>query len=296
MQEVGGDILARNATTLRVEYEDRTTHTVPFIWVSKPIDAGFFLYGIPMEHRTVGHRPHAVAALDTRGHVLARATFSYRRPTRVHPGQTPHYRLRTLPPPKAPFQRGEASGLRVIAGANGSVDFNTSGLQPALRAALSGGHASFGCFRFMRYHQDQPSEALYEQQAMKNGRIQIFKPGAGYDGCEAEGAYGHTWPDRFSSHSTVEIAFTSRGRRYFADRAAARDLALYVRSRHLHGLAGIRRLRSTFTPLPSDTIGYVPRGGTTTYVEQSTTGRRFFVILRGDKVVSENVKPLGFVF
>ena len=50
------DILAPNAASLTVEYEDHSTTAIPFVFVSKPINAGFFLYEIPRGHERPGTR------------------------------------------------------------------------------------------------------------------------------------------------------------------------------------------------------------------------------------------------
>src|SRR5439155_165169 len=69
---VGGDILAPNAQTLLVEYENNATSPIPFVFVSKPIDAGFFLYKIPAGHTKAGTRVRAVLVRDAHGRLLAR--------------------------------------------------------------------------------------------------------------------------------------------------------------------------------------------------------------------------------
>jgi len=43
-------------------------------------------------------------------------------------------------------------------------------------------------------------------------------------------------------------------------------------------------------------IRFISAGATTTFVETSSTGRRFFVRVEDGRIVAQNVKPLGFVF
>ena len=134
--------------------------------------------------------------------------------------------------------------------------FDTKHASAAVRHLIGGKGAGYGCFRFEApYHRDVPAELLFARQTLRGNAIRIFGLARPYDGCEVEGGYGHTWPDRNHSHSAVEIALTPRGRRYFADRAAARDLALLVRS---HAMQKIRRLTgsaltSAIGTLQSDT-------------------------------------------
>jgi hypothetical protein len=122
-----------------------------------------------------------------------------------------------------------------------------------------------------------------------------------------------TRPDRNGSHSAAEVAFTARGERYFTDRAAARDLALFVRSDEMHRIrkltgdrlraaldrtygGAISELRSATAPFRPNRVGYVIRSDGVTFVERSATGRLFNVVVTQGRIVSQNVKPLGFVY
>jgi hypothetical protein len=270
VRQVGGEVLAPAAATLTVEYADGTSHQIPFIWVTKPIDAGFFLYAIPS-----GHRPSALVVRDAHGKVLGREPMIYARP-HLPIGKTPpvppSYRPPPpLPAPTAPLQHGSANGVSVVVGANGIAEFHVS--NPQLRKA------SWACFKFMQYHQVDPFELGYEPQAIHGDRIQIGSLHGPFDGCEVRPEWGHPWPDPHGYHSGAEIAFTARARQYFADRAAARELVLYFRwSRH-HPNA------------PTTGIAIARSGAESTYSVRSTTGKRFSITVRGTKVVRENVKP-----
>jgi hypothetical protein len=46
---------------------------VPLVWVSPPIDAGFFLYEVPARHRERGHWVRLLVLEDAHGRELARA-------------------------------------------------------------------------------------------------------------------------------------------------------------------------------------------------------------------------------
>jgi hypothetical protein len=59
-----------DAARLRVDYQDGRRDTIPFAWVSAPIRAGFFLYGLT-EHRRPGHRPVTLTLLNAHGKQLA---------------------------------------------------------------------------------------------------------------------------------------------------------------------------------------------------------------------------------
>ena len=98
-------------------------------------------------------------------------------------------------------------------------------------------------------------------------------------GCEVQTTRGHTWPDRLGYHAGAEIAFTAQARRWFADRAAARELALYLRWSKNHRNA------------PTTGITVTRSDAETTYSLRSTTGKRFAVTVRNGRVVRENVRP-----
>jgi hypothetical protein len=44
---------------------------LPFVWVSPPIDAGFFAYDVPEHHEQPGHLTAAVIGRDADGNVIA---------------------------------------------------------------------------------------------------------------------------------------------------------------------------------------------------------------------------------
>jgi hypothetical protein len=321
---IGGDIVTPEAHTLLVEYADGTSTDIGFTYVSKPIDAGFFLAEVPGGHDTERTRPTAVVLRDESGDVLARQPFRYlspqqraaqerrrRREFREH-APPPVQPLAHVPPPTAPLQRGEADGVTIVAGRNGSVVFDTSRATPTTRKLISG-LVGYGCFRRVPYH----AEPVVLSQAIstRSHRVAIRIEGlrTPFLGCDIQGGYGHRWPDRLGGHSAVEVAFTPAARRFFHDRATARDLALFVRSRAMQRIrrqegaaldaairaryrSAITRLASPSAPLPPSRIGYATSGHTTTFVEASPTGRRFHVRVLDGRVVAHNLKELSLVF
>jgi hypothetical protein len=82
-----GDTLIQGASTLRVEFEDGTSARTPLVWVSAPIDAGFFVYEVPRAHWEAGHRPVALVLEDAEGKVLARNTMIARGLAQVESGR-----------------------------------------------------------------------------------------------------------------------------------------------------------------------------------------------------------------
>jgi hypothetical protein len=149
-------------------------------------------------------------------------------------------------------------------------------------------------------------------------RISLFTMNARvvapFDGCTVSGMYGHRWNDAHGMHDAIEIPLTPRGRRYFADRAAARDIAWLVRSRQFQpvryhrGAASARALADSLprrvVPLASPsatpasgTIGlWVGPRGRLLVVDRALTGRRLWIELRGSRVWRTNVSGLASAF
>jgi hypothetical protein len=69
-----GHTLIQGAATVEVRFEDGENASTPVVWVSQPIDAGFFVYELPPSHWTSGHRPVALVLEDADGNELARDT------------------------------------------------------------------------------------------------------------------------------------------------------------------------------------------------------------------------------
>ena len=68
---LAGSFFQSAAAKLELAYADGTTDEIPFVWVTTPIDAGFYLFRVPDAHRVDGHRPKAVRLYDDAGNLLA---------------------------------------------------------------------------------------------------------------------------------------------------------------------------------------------------------------------------------
>jgi hypothetical protein len=86
---VGGDLITEDAADVVVEYEDGTKTPLMFVFVSKPIDAGFFFYAIPPGHSARGTRVIAVSVRDADGRVIARQSIPY--PDLIQPYAIPKH-------------------------------------------------------------------------------------------------------------------------------------------------------------------------------------------------------------
>jgi hypothetical protein len=67
-----GSFSNANAARIEVTYQDGSSSAIPFFWVSKPIDAGFFVYQVPTANRRPGARPDLLSVYNSAGKLLAR--------------------------------------------------------------------------------------------------------------------------------------------------------------------------------------------------------------------------------
>jgi hypothetical protein len=65
-----------DADSLELAFEDGTTADVPLVWVSKPVDAGFFVYSVPPLHWQVGHLPTRLTVRNAEGKELSERRVS----------------------------------------------------------------------------------------------------------------------------------------------------------------------------------------------------------------------------
>ncbi|MFZ1881267.1 MAG: hypothetical protein WAU41_14065 [Gaiellaceae bacterium] len=311
---VGGDITAPAAAKITARYADGTTADIPFVWVSAPIAAGFFTNDIPTAHWNKQHRLLALTLYSKNGTRLGRQAFQYTAkpvPVRIPipPSRVGTPKQRVLPTtpdvtPSAPLQQGSADGFRVVVGHNGSVQFTQISETPILKE-LVGKSAGFSCFRLTREFGIFSTRGLGQggRYAPKVG-FSLNGVGTPVDGCEVQASIGRTWPDRLHNRAAVEIPLTTKGSAYFADRQAARDLALFVRSRRMHQLrkepaaqAKADILRAYDKPLAHSAITItVVDPATLQFTERSSTGKTFSVTIHNGRISKQNLKPYGFVF
>ena len=309
---VGGDLTAPAAAKITASYADGSSAEIPFVWVSSPISAGFYSYDIPRAHWTKQARLRALTLFAGNGRRLGRQTFHYEaQPPQVRVPRptvgTPKRRvLPTAPsvPPSTPIQQGSADGFKVVVGHNGEVQFTQIGVTPILRR-LVGQSAGFSCFRLTTEFGIFTSRGIGQggRFAPKVG-FELNGVGAPADGCEVQASIGRTWPDQLGEHAAAEIPLTPAGRRYFADRAAARDLALFVRSRRMHELRkepaarAKRDIEAAYRRnLATSAIQITLVNPTTLrFRERSGTGKQFDVTVRNGRIAKQNLKPYGFVF
>jgi hypothetical protein len=197
-----------------------------------------------------------------------------------------------------------------LVGANDVATFDTRKLTPHARKLLSRA-LNYSCFRLVREFGIIGTRGSGITATLAPVvRLRFDGVGRPVDGCDLTGSYGHLWPDRNGGHAPVEIPLTPVGRRFFADRAAARDLGLFVRSpnvRKIRAESGrqlsielsrypIHALRSATARFSPGRIGYFQTANGVTFVEWSPTGHRFFVKVVRGKIKRSNLEPYAWAF
>jgi hypothetical protein len=221
-------------------------------------------------------------------------------------------------------QRGKSQGVSVSVYDPGVAIFDLSAASPRV-ARLA---ASAGCLRARFLNGRWLSDDLSSGTLGRNyARLRVDLGGSGgsmlpaevpppYEGCEISGSYGRRWNDAFGTRALVEIPLNEAGRHFFNDRAAARDLAFFVRSKRVQqirlspsprpGLEALARryphrvveLQREGQFAPEDKIGFWVGQGTIRFTTTSSTGSRFFVtaVQRALKLPRNNLGDLAFVF
>jgi hypothetical protein len=67
-----GSVRSPEADSLVLRFEDGTSATIPLVWVSAPVDNGFFVYAVPKPHWRKGHLPTTLALVSANGDELDR--------------------------------------------------------------------------------------------------------------------------------------------------------------------------------------------------------------------------------
>ena len=65
-----GGTTNKRATSLLLRFEDGKNQPIPLVWVGEPVNAAFFLYGVPKQHWHKGHLPTTLTMLAADGDEL----------------------------------------------------------------------------------------------------------------------------------------------------------------------------------------------------------------------------------
>jgi hypothetical protein len=209
-------------------------------------------------------------------------------------------------------QRGSAAGVSIVVrGADVEADFSRAPARTRALLQSKDGRITPGCFKLVKVGKRIYAKGVGVTHAFSTTtRVRLFGLAAPYDGCTVAATYGHTWNDAHGTHDLVEIPLTAKGRRYFVERAVARDIAWLARSRVFKA---VRYAQQPFTsasaaeylaqrvdPLadPTDTppvgrVGiWLGPDRRIVLVERAPTGRRLFLELRRGVIFETNL--IGF--
>jgi hypothetical protein len=110
---LGGSFFQR-AAKFEIVYADGTSDEIPFVWVTGPIDAGFYLFRVPDAHRVDGHRPTEMRLYDAEGKLLRSQPLERLRPDvlSINTHRLPGYPLLSVPAQAIWEQRRQLFDLR----------------------------------------------------------------------------------------------------------------------------------------------------------------------------------------
>jgi hypothetical protein len=228
-------------------------------------------------------------------------------------------RIPRPPVVRTPVQRGSGGGVSILI--RGSlVEADLSRISPQLRRLLTtnSGEVGLGCFKFVRVAGKTFSRGVGVSKpftTVVRGELGGNPWGpqsvAPFDGCTITGMYGHRWNDAHGFHDAVEIPLTPAGRRYFVERAVARDITWLARARVFHDIRYARQplsasevapgLADRVVPLaaPSETppVGrlglWLGPNRRIVLAERAATGRRFYLELRRGLIYRTNLGNLA---
>lgn len=82
---VSGSVGNDQAETIELHYQDGDVDRQTLTWISKPIDAAFFLFDVPEQHWDKGHQFDRLVLRDAEGQTLHSEALTLRLPTPVDP-------------------------------------------------------------------------------------------------------------------------------------------------------------------------------------------------------------------
>jgi hypothetical protein len=218
-------------------------------------------------------------------------------------------RPRSLIRPNAKaIQRGSTRGVTVVVYAGGGARFDTTGMEPALQRAMPE-QLQARCFKLIG--RDGQSNGAYGT-APKDGRRSVAllaQPQHGriptasgpFDACELGGQFGRNWLPQFDWHWPLEIPLTEGGRRFFEERAAARELGHFVRNGTRQRARQAMKRGASAPPASSlrdparPYIRVSSSGDGFTAGLTASTGRRFFIEIERGRIGRTNAKGLAFI-
>jgi hypothetical protein len=279
----------------------------------------------------VPKRRWIVAALGPAGRVLYREPlFGGRPPPHERPPPRPKARRRPIGPVGQPVQQASTGLASVDVYRTGFVvlRFNSTTSTAYQRLSRSSRHSNgnigltcgtvaYGAGRWEHLGGGVSRPLASTVRSTVSGGPIGGTPPPPFDYCEINGTYGRYWNDEEGTHELVEVPLTAAGRRYLDDRATARDLAYFVRTKRM---VAIRRAIHRGEPAPSASdlsrmfgerlvplrhrnarppagkVGVWTDGRLIVASELTPSGRRLYVTTRDVFIGANNIRGLAFVF
>jgi hypothetical protein len=269
----------------------------------------------------------AIAAFDASGKELYRkqlglppAETVMRAPPRTYHVQAPNP---PAVPRAAPLQQAESSNASADVYRSGVVVLRFTSLDTTAYRILSKSNIaspSCGKVAFGR-HWETIAAGGYARMGPEV-RVRIDSrfggiPQPPFDFCEISGFYGRYWDDEQGTAELVEVAFTPAGKRFLLERATARDLGYFARTRRMERIrkavhrgeappsaAALARLfgprvvplSSRLAPPPAGEIGVWTGRRLIVAKERAPNGRLLFVTIDGVLIGDNNIRDLAHVF
>jgi hypothetical protein len=271
----------------------------------------------------------AIAAFDDSGKELYRKQLELPRITAVVPRVPPHSLIHAQAPnppriPRGtPLQHGVSSNATAEVYRLGVVVFRFTSLDStAYRILAKSNIASPACGKvaFGGHWENIAGGGNArmgpEVRIRMEARFGGF-PRPPFDYCEITGFYGRYWDDEQGTRELVEVAFTRAGRRYLDERATARDLGYFVRTRKLERIrkavhrgergptaeeiarlfgSRVVALPGRRSAPPSGKLGVWTDGRSIVARERAFDGRLLFVTVNGVSIGYNNLRNLAHVF
>jgi hypothetical protein len=218
---------------------------------------------------------------------------------------------RSLVPRNAkPLRSAVAKGVKVTVYEGGSARFDTRGMEPKLQRLLPD-EVSGHCFRVRGDVVAGGAGGAVPKDGVRSVAVIEFPSPPGrrrrppvarrYDACELGAQFGRNWLPRLDWHWPVELPLTERGRRFFEERAAALELAHFVRNGARKRARRAMKRGAAAPPAASlrdparPYIQVSAEGTQFTASLTASTGRRFFVEIDRGRIRRSNAKELAFV-
>jgi hypothetical protein len=117
LRVISGSFFQPRGERLLLRYADGQTVDIPFVWVTAPINAGFYAFAVPAAHRPRSHAPERLTLVDGSGKALAREPVLFARAPAFVLHRVPGFGPLTVPAQAEWARRRQLFDLRADDGA-----------------------------------------------------------------------------------------------------------------------------------------------------------------------------------